>query len=70
MAMKFQPQMSDFFIGAGGGGLMPNAATKGKAKEEWLKKVEKDLKRQARAKPRTMTAVPGKRRSSGPVPLV
>lgn len=69
MAMKFKPQMADFNIGAGGGGLMPNAATVRTRSHEWDRLVEKDLEKQAKAMPRSRTDVPGKKRTSGPVPL-
>ena len=70
MSMKFQPRMQDFNIGSGGGGLMPNSATVRVRSHEWDRAVEKDLERQAKAMPRSRTEVPGKKRSSGPIPLV
>lgn len=69
MAMKFQPRMQDFNIGSGGGGLMPNAATVSSRSFAWDRLVEKDLARQAKAMPRPKTEVPGKKRTSGPIPL-
>ena len=70
MGMKFQPRMQDFAIGSGGGGLMPNSVTVSRRSHEWDRLVEKDLEKQAKAMPRPRTEIPGKKRTSGPIPLV